>query len=143
MEFQTLQDSDLRQKLRNYVFDILGCCQEVHSEKGPELTEYVYQDCLEIALSQANIPFKREHFFYPTYKGIKLKSSLKVDFFCKGKVFVECKAIEKLGFHERTQLTNYMRNAGIRIGILYNFAPIIDECEKYYLDTATNTIYFF
>ena len=36
-----------------------------------------------------------------------------------------------------------MRNAGIRIGILYNFAPVIAECEKFYLDIITNTICYF
>lgn len=143
MEILTLQDIVLKTKLKNYVYDIIGCCQEVHKEKGPELTEYVYQDCLEIALSQVGVPFKREYFFTPTYKGIKLKSSLRVDFFCKENVFVECKAIEKISFDERVQLANYMRNARIRIGILYNFAPLYAECEKFYLDTSTNQLYFF
>lgn len=143
MEIRTLEDDELKSKLRKYVFDVIGCCQDVHREKGPELTEYVYQDCLEIALEQANIPYKREYFFTPSFRGIKLKSSLRVDFLCKEKIFVECKAIERIGFHERTQLTNYMRNAGIRIGILYNFAPLIAECEKFYLDTSENIIYFF
>lgn len=143
MNILTMPDSKLKQDLKNHVYDILGCCQDVHKEKGPELTEYVYQDCLEIALSQANIPFKREYFFTPSFRGIKIKSSLRVDFFCKGNVFVECKAIEKIGFHERTQLTNYMRNAGVMIGILYNIAPLYAECEKYYLDTNTNQIFFF
>ena len=143
MEILTLEDELLKQKLRTFVYDIIGCCQDVHREKGPELTELVYQDCLSIALEQAGIPFQREYFFTPFFRGIKIKSSLRVDFFCKNKVFVECKAIEKISFHERTQLTNYMRNAGVRIGILYNFAPIYAECEKFYLDTATNRLYYF
>ena len=41
------------------------------------------------------------------------------------------------------QLTNYMRNAGIRIGILYNFAPFLDECEKFYYNPDDNTIKYF
>lgn len=143
MIIQTLYDNDLRDKLRKFVYDIIGCCQDVHREKGPELTEYVYQDCLAIAMEQAGVPFKREYFFTPSFRGIKLDSSLRVDFFCKDKVFVECKAIEKIGFHERTQLTNYMRNAGVRIGILYNFAPVYAECEKFYLDTETNELFYF
>ena len=43
--------SDLKDKLKKYVFDIVGCCQDVHREQGPELTEYVYQDSLKIFLS--------------------------------------------------------------------------------------------
>lgn len=43
----------------------------------------------------------------------------------------------------RLQLWNYMRSAGVRIGILYNFAPVMDECEKYYFDPETRTISYF
>lgn len=137
------KDESLKQKLKNFVYDIIGCCQEVHREKGPELTEYVYQDCLEMAFQDADIAYKREYTFHPTFRGKTIKSRLQVDFLCKGKVFVECKAIEELSNHERIQITNYMRNAGIRIGILYNFAPIIAECEKFYYDPEQNTISYF
>lgn len=143
MNIEILKDEELKAKLRRYVFDIVGCCQEVHKEKGPELTEYVYQECLAYAFDDKGVHYKREYRFHPEFRGRKLKSSLRVDFFCKEKVFVECKAIEKLSSFERIQLTNYMRNAGVRIGILYNFGPPLDECEKFYLDTSTNTIYYF
>jgi len=36
-----------------------------------------------------------------------------------------------------------MRSAGVRIGILYNFAPVMDECEKYYFDPEIRTISYF
>ena len=143
MQIKTLEDTELRDKLRRFVYDLIGCCQEVHKEKGPELTEYVYQECLDIAFEDAKIIHKKEYYFNPTFRGRKLKTKLKVDFYCKGKVFLECKAIDNLSNHERIQLTNYMRNAGIRIGILYNFAPVFAECEKYYLDPETNTLYYF
>ena len=137
------KDEGLKQKLKKFVYDIVGCCQEVHREKGPELTEYVYQDCLEMAFQDAGIKYKREYSFHPTFRGKTIKSRLQVDFFCKEKVFVECKAIEELSNHERIQLTNYMRNAGVRIGILYNFAPTMAECEKFYYDPDCNTISYF
>ncbi len=113
-----MADCDLRSKLRAFVYDIIGCCQAVHKEKGPELTEYIYQECLEIALRDAKIPFLREYYFHPEFRGHILQSSLRVDFFVKQKVFLECKAIDELSKYERLQLTNYMRNAGIRIFII-------------------------
>ncbi|MBQ6964185.1 MAG: GxxExxY protein [Bacteroidaceae bacterium] len=130
MYIGVLENLDLKAKLKRFVYDIIGCCQEVHSEKGPELTEYVYQDCLKIAFDDAHIAYKKEYHFHPTFRGRTIDSMLRVDFFCKEKVFLECKVIEQLSFHERIQLTNYMRNAGVRIGILYNFAPLVAECEK-------------
>lgn len=143
MNIEILRDEVLKAKLRMFVFDIIGCCQEVHKEKGPELTEYVYQECLQYAFEDKGVKFKREYRFHPTFRDRKLKATLRVDFFCKDKVFLECKAIDKISTFERIQLTNYMRNAGIRIGILYNFSPPLDECEKFYLDTDTNTLYYF
>lgn len=135
--------SDLKEKLKNFVFDVIGCCQDVHREQGPELTEYVYQDSLKIAFDQANIKHVKEYFFRPTFRGIALQHKLFVDFLCKDKIILECKAIEELGVHERLQLWNYMRCSGKRIGILYNFAPVMAECEKYYYDPETRTISYF
>ncbi len=136
-------DSPLKEQLKAYTYDIVGCCQAVHREQGPELTEYVYQESLKIAFDQEHIKYVKEYFFRPTFRGIKLEHKLFVDFLCKDKVFLECKAIEKISIHERLQLWNYMRTAGIRIGILYNFAPIVDECEKYYYDPDSKTISYF
>ena len=136
-------EPELKSKLKRYVYDVIGCCQAVHQEQGPELTEYIYQDSLMIAFDQAGIKYEKEYRFYPTFRGIKLKHVLIVDFFCKDKIFLECKAISELGVHERLQLWNYMRCAGIRIGILYNFAPLKDECEKYYYNPDTRTISHF
>jgi len=135
--------NDLTVKLKHYVYDVIGCCQAVHQEQGPELTEYVYQDSLKIAFDQAGIKYVKEYYFRPTFRGIELPHRLFVDFLCKDKILLECKAIEKIGIHERLQLWNYLRTARMRIGILYNFAPVIDECEKYYFDPDSRTISFF
>ena len=131
---------ELAEKLRKYVYDIVGCCQVVHNEQGPELTEYVYQESLDIAFRQAHIPAIKEYWFHPHFRGEELNTKMRVDFFCKDNVFVECKAIDKIGVHERLQLWAYMRAANVRIGILYNFLPVMDECEKYYFDPTDNSI---
>ena len=143
MTIQSLPDGELKDKLKKYIFDTVGCCMDVHEEKGPALTEYIYQDCLEIALSQKDIKFVREYFFHPYFRGIELKSSLRVDFLIKDRVFLECKAIEQLSNCERIQLTNYMRNAGVRIGILFNFYPLKYECERFYYNPEDNSISYF
>lgn len=143
MNIQTLPDDHFRNTLRRVVYEAIGCCQDVHKEKGPELTEYVYQECLSIALGEAGIPFIKEYRFHPTFRGKELKSELRVDFYVKNLFFIECKAIERIGFHERTQLASYMRNANVSIGILYNFAPLFAQCERLYLDKKTNKLYFF
>lgn len=137
-------DNILAKKLKKYVYEIVGCCQEVHRELGPFLNEYMYQEALTICLNEHQIsPVIKEYKFSATFHGVRLHHTHVVDFFVKDKVFIECKAIEELGREQRQQLWNYMRLTGIRIGILYNFAPVIDQCEKYYLDTKSKLIYAF
>ena len=66
-----------------------------------------------------------------------------MDFLCKKKIILECKAVDKLVPEHRQQLWNYMRLAKINIGILYNFAPPIDQCERYYYDIISKQLYMF
>ena len=134
---------ELCQTLRKYCFPLLGCCQEVHREMGPFLNEYLYQDALEISFHHAAIPFIREYSFKVRFMNEELNHTHRVDFFVQDKVFVECKAVDTIGKEHRQQLWNYMRLTGVTIGILYNFAPYKDQCERYYLDVSHKTIYAF
>ena len=134
---------NLCKQLKQFCYDLNGCCQTVHRDLGPYLNEYMYQDALEITLQEQNVPFQREYYFSVDYHGRTIKHKHYVDFFAKDKVFIECKAVEILGAEQRQQLWNYMRLAKIRIGILFNFAPIRDQSEHYYLDTDTDVMYCF
>ena len=134
---------ELLKQLKSYVYDILGCCQDVHKELGPWLNEYMYQEALKVAFQEKQIPFVKEYYFQVTYHGVPLEHRHFMDFLCKGNVAVECKAITSLGVEQRQQLWNYMRLTNTPIGILYNFAPVKDQCEKYYYDVKTKTISVF
>lgn len=130
---------DLTQ-LKSYVYDIIGCCLEVHKELGPWLNEYVYQEALKVAFEEKQIPYVKEYYFQVSYHGHPLDHKHYMDFLCRGDVVVECKAISSLGAEQRQQLWNYMRLTNSPIGILFNFAPVKDQCEKYYYDLNTKTI---
>ena len=127
-------------QLKSYVYDIIGCCQEVHRELGPWLNEYVYQEALKVSLEEKQVPFVKEYYFQVSYHGHPLSHKHYMDFLCKGNVAVECKAITSIGGEQRQQLWNYMRLTNTAIGILFNFAPVRDQCEKYYYDQKTKTI---
>ena len=131
---------DILTKLKSHVYDILGCCQEVHRELGPWLNEYVYQDALKVSLEEKHISFVKEYYFPIIYHGIPLSHKHYMDFLCKENVVLECKAIASIGTEQRQQLWNYMRLTNKPIGILYNFAPMRDQCEKYYYDVKSKTI---
>ena len=131
-------------KLKQFCYDINGCCQTVHSEMGPWLNEYMYQDAMEIILEERKIkPFEREHYFSVEFHGERIRHRHFVDFFIKDKVYIECKSVESLCSEHRQQLWNYMRLTKIRIGILWTFAPVRDQSEHYYLDTDTDEMYVF
>jgi GxxExxY protein len=137
------KNPEVLKRLRSYVYDIIGCCQDVHKELGPWLNEYVYQEALKVAFEECKIPFEKEYYFSVSYHGHPLPHKHYMDFLCKGNVVVECKAISSLGNEQRQQLWNYMRLTNTPIGILYNYAPVKDQCEKYYYDIKTNSISVF
>ena len=134
---------ELSDRLQNTCYDLMGCCQEIHKEMGPFLNEYIYQDALEIVLNEREIPHFKEFYFSVVFHGKKISHKHYVDFFCREKVYIECKAVEQLNSDHRQQLWNYMRLTNVPIGILYNFAPVMSQCERYYLDTATKMLYLF
>ena len=127
-------------QLKSHVYDIVGCCQEVHKELGPWLNEYMYQDALKVSFEEKQVPFEKEYAFQVTYHGQPLTHKHSMDFLCKGDVVVECKAISSIGNEQRQQLWNYMRLSNTPFGILFNFAPVKDQCEKYYYDVKNKTI---
>ena len=49
MAEQTHNNPDVLTQLKAHVYDIVGCCQEVHRELGPWLNEYIYQEALKLS----------------------------------------------------------------------------------------------
>lgn len=127
-------------ELRKYCYDIIGAIHEVHNELGPGLNEYVYQEALQMQLTEDDIPFEREVTFHPMYHGKEMQATYRLDFLCKGDVIVECKAISNLGQEQRAQLFNYMRLSNAKVGILVNFANRYSEIERYYYDSDSREI---
>ena len=134
---------ELAQELKQRCYTINGLCATVHRDLGPFLNEYMYQEALQILLDENQVPYQREYYFAITYHGKPIQHKHFVDFVVDGDILVECKAVEKLIPDHRQQLWNYMRLTGKQIGILYNFAPPMDQCEHYYFDTNDGTMYMF
>lgn len=139
-------DTDKVSILKQKVYPVIGCCITVHKILGPYLNEYMYQDALAIELNAQQIAYQKEHYFTASYRGQTISHKHYVDFLVHNEgadIIVECKAIETLTDAQRQQLWNYMRLTGTDIGILYNFAPSKDQCEKYYYDKEDQQIYAF
>ena len=102
-------------------FQIRGACFEVYREKGAGFLESVYQECLELEMRQEDIPFVSQPKLELDYKGQKLKSEFQPDMICFGKIILELKAIRELTDEHRSQVHNYLRAPGHRLGMLVNF----------------------
>ena len=126
--------------LREHIYDVVGAIQHVHKVLGAGLNESCYQEGLQIEFTQNKIPFKREVSFHPTYQGIEMEATFRVDFLCKDNIIVECKSVPKLIGDHRAQLFNYMRLLKMPCGILVNFMPQYAEIERYFYDDEKRTI---
>lgn len=130
------------QGLKQKCYAVNGCCAMAHRDLGPYLNEYMYQDALQILFDEQHIPYIREYYFRIDYHGKQIAHKHYVDFMVDDSIIVECKAVDNLCIEHRQQLWNYMRLTNIPIGILYNFAPVKDQSEHYYLD-KDGTMYMF
>ena len=127
--------------LKDHAYDTIGAIHEVHKELGPGLNEKIYQEGLQLELTERNIPFAKELSFHPLYHGIEMEATYRLDFFVKESIVVELKAVDKLVSEHKSQLFNYMRLVGAPVGILVNFYPKFAEIERYFYDIETEEFY--
>jgi GxxExxY protein len=106
---------------REESYRIMGACFEVYREKGCGFLEAVFQECLELELTEQNIPFSAHPLLALEYKGRMLRQTYSPDLVCFGRIVVELKAVSKLADEHRAQVHNYLRATGHRLGLLVNF----------------------
>jgi GxxExxY protein len=107
--------------LKEEVYAIVGAAIEVHRELGDGFLEPVYQEAMEIELESRGIPFEPQKTLPIFYKGCRLKKEYVADLVCYGQVVVELKALDRLGKKEESQILNYLKATGLRVGLLINF----------------------
>ncbi len=107
--------------LKDEVFALYGAAIEVHRELGPGFLEAVYQEALEIELRDRGIPFEAQKPLVIHYKGCKLKKQYVAEVVCNEQIIVELKALDQLAKKEESQVLNYLKATGLRVGLLLNF----------------------
>ena len=107
-----------------------GAAMHVYNTLGPGFLEAVYQEAFAIELSKRGIPFQREKelkIYYDGqelkiyYDGQELKQTYRADFVCFDDIIVELKAVSQLEDSHRSQVYNYLKATGYKLGLLYNF----------------------
>jgi len=106
--------NEISYKIRGAIFD-------VYNELGPGLLESVYEEALVYELGERGLVVERQKEIPVVYKGVKLKTELRLDLLVEDQVIVELKSVkELLDVHFKQTLT-YCKLTGKQLGILVNF----------------------
>ncbi|MDR3555740.1 MAG: GxxExxY protein [Syntrophobacteraceae bacterium] len=106
---------------KDEVYAIIGAAIEVHRELPAGFLEPVYQEAFEMEMRERSIPFEAQKTLAISYKGRALRKGYIADLVCYGQIIVELKALERLSSSEESQVINYLKASGLRVGILINF----------------------
>jgi GxxExxY protein len=101
--------------------DLMAACFEVYNEMGHGFLEEVYQESLELELTQRGIPFTSQPNLRLFYKGNPLRKHYEADLIVIVEIVVELKAVKALLPEHDAQLINYLRATHKRVGYLVNF----------------------
>lgn len=102
-------------------YKINGAAMRVYNALGNGFLEAVYQEALEMEFIKRKIPHEREKELEIYYEGRKLKQTYRADFVCYGNIIVELKAVSHLDDSHRSQVFNYLKASGFKLGLLFNF----------------------
>lgn len=107
--------------LKDEVFRIMGCAFEVYNDLGCGFLEPVYQEALELELTDRGITFERQKPIPIFYKGRQLIRGYIADLIVLGQIVVELKAAQNLTTRDEAQILHYLRATKLRVGLLVNF----------------------
>jgi GxxExxY protein len=114
----------LPEEIERLTHDTIGCCIAVHRELGPGLIEGIYSRAICRELKVANLAYERQKRVAVTYRGEYLCDQW-LDFVIADQLVLEIKSVEHLAPVHDAQLLNYMRLAGVRVGLLMNFNVVV------------------
>ena len=102
-------------------YQIRGAIYEVYKALGPGLLESVYEEALVLEIEQRGLKVERQTQVPIVYKGITLKSDLRLDLLVEDKVIVELKSVSDMKDVFFKQTLTYCKLMNKKLGILVNF----------------------
>ena len=109
----------LEQERTSYL--IRGCVFEVYKQLGCGFLEKVYERALLRELFLHGLHAKTQVPFEVHYKGVVVGEYF-ADMVVEDSVILELKAQQQLPRESESQLLNYLKASGLRLGFLINFA---------------------
>ena len=105
----------------NESYAINGAAMQMYNVLGHGFLESVYQEALAIEFTKRGIPYQREKELKIYYDGKELQQTYRADFVCYDDIIVEIKAVSELDGSHRSQVYNYLKATGFKLGLLINF----------------------
>jgi GxxExxY protein len=114
---------------RHVTHRVIGAAIEVHKALGPGLLESIYEECLCYELKSQGIPFLRQVHIPILYKGVEIRSvGYRIDLVVENQIIVEVKAVDRMVQIHKAQMLTYLRQTGLRVGLLMNFNwPVLPD----------------
>jgi GxxExxY protein len=103
---------------------VIAAAYEVHKELGYGFAEKVYKNALAIELQEANIECNVEVPLQVLYHK-QVVGDYYADIVVDDKIVVEVKAVSDISSAHEVQLVNYLKAAGLNVGLLINFGQSV------------------
>ena len=107
---------------------VVDAAIRVHRLLGPGLLESVYETCLCHELGKRGVGYSSQAILPVMYDGVRLDAGLRLDLLVGNRVIVELKATERMLPLYEAQLLTYLKQSGLRLGLLMNFnVPLLKD----------------
>ncbi len=99
---------------------MVGCAFEVFNEVGGGHKEITYQKAMKVAFEKAALKYKENLYWPIKFNNVIVEKGF-FDFLVEENIVVELKSRDNFLKKDFTQLTNYLNNSKIKLGILIAF----------------------
>lgn len=110
-------------------YDIINAAFYVHNKLGAGFLEKVYENSLCIALKKKGLKYRQQAPIKVHFEG-EIVGEHFVDILVEDKVIIELKTVEGISNQHRSQVMNYLKATGYKLGLLINFAKTKLEWER-------------
>jgi GxxExxY protein len=112
-EIPALPEAELTEKT-------LGAAFKVQNTLGCGFLEKVYENALLVDLARMRLAVEQQKSFKVKYEGA-IVGEYQADLVVENRVIVECKALSSLDGAHESQVLNYLKATGLKVGLLLNF----------------------
>ena len=107
---------------------ITAASQKVYRTLGPGYEESVYQKALAVEFRKRSLSYQIEKNVEVLYGGVSVGVH-RIDFIVEDMVVLELKAQPKITESHVAQARAYLKNVGMRVGMVINFSQLVESSQ--------------